>query len=283
MRRAYGVAVLLLSVLLTHAQPARTPAAASREERFAARLERHCYNGCPKIDRAWRRGETVTIARGAYSIEVSTTVMVPFWSAEFVTAAEVEGDAGRSGYRADPALRDEPHSTLNDYKSSDVKYDVGHQAPAANHKRSQNRMDETFYLSNMAPQIPAFNRGIWKKLETDSRKWIARRGRAYCITGPVFFNGREVKPDYQPRTIGRNKVAVPTHFYKIIVAPRARGSSEMESIAFLLQNKAYPSADYKKHITSISRIEQLTGINFMPALSASERDRLERDKAPAAW
>jgi endonuclease G, mitochondrial len=281
MRRQLMVAVVfMLSALVTKAHvPRAMPLAATS---FATALAKHCYRGCPKIDDKWRRGgPTIFIARGAYSLEVSTVTKVPFWSAEFVTASEVEGDAQRAGgYPQDPFLRDEPHSTVKDYGSSTVKYDVGHQAPAANHKRSQKRMNETFFLSNMAPQVPSFNRGMWRKLETDTRKWIGLRGKAYCVTGPIFSNGAR---DKQPKTIGDNKVAVPSHFYKIIVAPKP-GSEELESIAFVFPNREYQSPyDYTRYRASIDRIEELTGIDFMPQLSDTQETRLESGRAPSVW
>ncbi|HUP61602.1 MAG TPA: DNA/RNA non-specific endonuclease [Thermoanaerobaculia bacterium] len=273
--------MLVLSALVTSAHVPRAVTVLAATS-FADALQKHCYKGCPKIAEAWRRGgHTIFIARGAYSLEASTVTKVPFWSAEYVTAAEVKGDADRApGYPQDPKLKDEPHSTVKDYRSSAVKYDVGHQAPAANHKRSQKRMNETFYLSNMAPQIPSFNRGMWRKLETDARKWISDRGKAYCVTGPIFSNGNR---DRKPKSIGRNEVAVPTHFYKIIVAPKP-GSQEWESIAFLFPNREYTSPyDYSRYRTTVEYIEQRTGINFMPKLSDAERKRLETVKAPAVW
>jgi endonuclease G len=280
MRRAHVVAVGLLCLLVSRVDPVSAhgrPLSVGTINRFA----KHCHAGCPEIKREWRRGTAVQIGRAAYALEVSTATKVPFWVAEYVTAEEVDGTADRSGYSADPALRDEPHATVKDYRDSEVKYDIGHQAPAANHKRSQNRMDETFYLSNMAPQVPSFNRGIWRMLEISSRKWIQQRGRAWCITGPIFGNGN---PNYAPRTIGANRVAVPNYFYKILVAPLRRGSTEFESIAFIFPNKVHVAPyQYEKYIRSVAEIEQLTGIDFMPQLTRDERESLEGARAPELW
>jgi endonuclease G len=280
MRRLSAFIAVVLLLSLTHTQIAAPRTTADSE---AKRLARHCYHGCPKVAAAWRRGDTVRIARGAYSLEASTTAKVPLWVAEYVTAAEIDGDAQRCGYHVDPKLRGEPHATVKDYRDSAIKYQIGHQAPAANHKRSQKRMNETFYLGNMAPQVPRFNTGVWKSLETISRKWIAQRGRAWCLTGPVFFNGGTPAPGAAMRTIGTNQIAVPTHFYKIVVAPR-RGSTELESIAFLIPNRDYAAPyPYELFMTTPGEIEKYTGIDFMPDLTEAERTRLERTKAPAVW
>jgi endonuclease G len=250
----------------------------------SARSPSHCYRGCPQIDSKWVKGDLIDIRRGAYELVVSSDTKIPFWVAEYVTAAEVEGDAGRGGYRADPVLRNFPHATLADYRDNDVKYDVGHQAPAANHARSQARMDQTFYLSNMAPQVPAFNRGIWRGLEMRIRKWVHDRGAVYSITGPMFWReSNPASPAYKPPRIGKNGVAVPTHFYKILIAP-ASGSRPAETLALVIPNRAYVAPyEYDDFIHSIDWVEGHTGINFMPELTKDQAAGLEKAKAPAVW
>ena len=65
-------------------------------------------------------------------------------------------------FREDPDVKTKS-ATLADYKGSG--YDRGHLAPAADFAWTKNGMSESFYMSNMSPQQPDFNRGIWKKLE----------------------------------------------------------------------------------------------------------------------
>jgi DNA/RNA endonuclease G (NUC1) len=127
--------------------------------------------------------------------------------------------------------------------------------------------------------VPALNQQIWRELETHVRNWIVERGAGYIITGPMFYNDKEEDPQTATgvitnAVIGPDGVAVPTHFYKIVVAKDASGS--WQSIAFVLENRKYSRPyDFVPFIKPIEWVEQRTGINFMPELDALEKKRLE--------
>jgi len=71
-------------------------------------------------------------------------------------------------------------------------FDRGHLAPAGNHKKSQELCDETFYLSNISPQVGAgFNRDKWEHLESYVRKLTKRYKNVYVCTGPLYLPKRE--------------------------------------------------------------------------------------------
>lgn len=72
-------------------------------------------------------------------------------------------------FRAYPADYDEP------------VYEQGHLANSESVDGSPNAMDETFYMSNMVPQIPRHNKGIWKGLENRERKWANKRRACLCF------------------------------------------------------------------------------------------------------
>ncbi len=82
------------------------------------------------------------------------------WVAYQLTEEEVLGEFPRKDrFRADRNIST-GSASLEDYRGSE--YDRGHLAPAADFKWSEQAMDESFLLSNMSPQVPGFNRGIWK-------------------------------------------------------------------------------------------------------------------------
>lgn len=89
-------------------------------------------------------------------------------------------------------------------------YDRGHLCPAADMAHSAEAMEETFLMSNISPQLPVFNRGIWKSLEKLVRDW-GEKERIYIVTGPVFKDNKG--------KIGRTGVTVPGFFYKVVYAP----------------------------------------------------------------
>lgn len=70
-------------------------------------------------------------------------------------------------------------------------------------------MAQTFALSNMVPQDQKNNRLVWNKLEQSTRKYVKRaKGNVFVFSGPLFGEGYA--------TIGRNKVYVPTHLFKLV-------------------------------------------------------------------
>lgn len=77
-------------------------------------------------------------------------------------------------------------SQNSDYKKSG--YDRGHLAAAGNHKAHQKYIEQTFFLSNMAPQVgEGFNRSSWNRLEKYVRKLTKLHKNVYCCTGPLYL------------------------------------------------------------------------------------------------
>lgn len=114
--------------------------------------------------------------------------------------------------------------------------------PSGDMKRSTKVMSESFLLSNMAPQVGiGFNRHIWESLESAIRGWVQQRGKLTIITGPVFIP-EEGQISYQ--VIGDNYVAVPTHFFKIVVD--AKNANEVEVLAFILPNEGLTGRQYSE-------------------------------------
>ena len=137
-------------------------------------------------------------------------------------------------------------------------------APAADMKWSKEVMTESFYLSNICPQVQELNSGDWNELENKVRGWAKRDSAIFVITGPVV--GRKAK------TIGENKVAVPDAFFKVILSPFAKRA---EAIGFLMENRQLdrPLRDYAM---TVDEIESIAGVDFFYALPDSVEDEVER-------
>lgn len=195
----------------------------------------------------------------------------PVWVIEHLTAERAEGTLPRlNRFQADPDLEKGKRAELSDYKGS--PYDRGHMAPAADMRWSKEAMKECFYLSNMVPQVGnGMNRGIWKNLEEHVRSWATERGELYIFTGPIYDGG--VK-----KTIGKNKVAVPTHLYKIIYDP-----TKKTAIAFIMPNKLLDTKDMPKYIVAIRDVEEKTGLDFLSSLDKESQDEIETTKADGLW
>lgn len=207
--------------------------------------------------------DTTLLCRDGYLLSHNNETKIPDWALERLTPDRFEGTAKRkNNFHEDDELAVGRRSELADYKSSG--FDRGHQAPAADMKFDQEAMDQSFLLSNMAPQVGiGFNQHIWAHLEDQVRIWAERRQDLVVITGPIYEGNR---------TIGDDKVAVPTHFYKIVYEP-----ARHRAIALILPNRKIKGNDLKPFVCSIDEIEERTGIDFLPQLRKSTQRAVERN------
>lgn len=156
-----------------------------------------------------------------------------------------------------------------DYSGSG--FDRGHLAPAADMGWSATTMKESFYFSNMSPQVPSFNRGIWKKLEEQVRTWANEYDTLYIVTGPVLTNGLPV--------IGQNQVSVPKYYYKVILDYTEPG---INGIGFLMPN-ASSGLPLQEFAVSIDSVEKVTGIDFFYLLPDSNETQIEKSLCVDCW
>jgi len=173
----------------------------------------------------------------------------PEWVAYELTRDNLYPNAKRQdNFRPDPRVP-KGSASKRDYRGSG--YDRGHLVPAGDMTFSKKAMSETFYLSNMSPQIRNFNGGIWRELEESVRYWTKKFGRLYVVSGPVLTQGIREK-------IGGNGVSVPDQYYKVLLD---LDEPEIKAIGFLLPNEV--SVDpLKAYAIPIDEIEELTGLDF---------------------
>ncbi|XP_055644673.1 endonuclease G, mitochondrial [Toxorhynchites rutilus septentrionalis] len=159
---------------------------------------------------------------------------VAHWVFEHLTSERVKHndavDRSKCDFAPDESIHPFFRSVNTDYKGSG--FDRGHLAAAGNHKADQKHCEQTFFLTNMAPQVGVgFNRDKWNHLERHVRKLTREYPNVYCCTGPLYLPRKEAdgKLYVKYQVIGANNVAVPTHFYKVIVMETADKRLEMES------------------------------------------------------
>jgi len=136
------------------------------------------------------------VDRTGYAFLYSERHEQPLWVSYKLTKTEVQNKVAKrtDNFRLDPAIKT-GSAILADYKGSG--YDHGHLAPAGDMAWSKKAMSDSFFLTNMSPQIPALNRGMWRILEEQIRKWTLKEQELYIITGPI------IRPNY--KTIGPKK------------------------------------------------------------------------------
>lgn len=158
-------------------------------------------------------------------------------------------------------------------KSSDYTksgYDRGHLCPAADMGFNPVANEESFLMSNISPQTPDFNRGVWKELETAVRKWAIKERKIVIVTGPIFKNDKG--------SIGQDGVLVPGYFFKIIYD----ATDEPRLIAFILPNEKSdrPLTDF---VITTDEAEKLTGFDFFSQLPDDLESKLEGRVDLAGW
>ena len=163
----------------------------------------------------------------------------------------------------------------DDYTSSG--YDRGHMIPnfAMMEQYGQMAQLETYLMTNICPQKPALNRGIWKTLEGKIRNEISQDDTTnkqvysvYVITGPIF---KKNPPDKL-----ESGVAIPDEFYKIIVFKKGYLST-LKAVSFVFPQEP-ASNDFMDYMVTIDEIEQLTGLEFFPEMTVRKQKNLESKK-----
>ncbi|WMN11724.1 DNA/RNA non-specific endonuclease [Marivirga salinae] len=207
-----------------------------------------------------------------YSLSYSEAHEQAEWVYYELTAAEARNNSyGRSdNFREDYNVKT-GSASLADYKGSG--YDRGHLAPAGDMGFSSAAMSESFYMSNMSPQDPSFNRGIWRQLESLVRSWSTEKAELFIATGPVLENGLS--------SIGYNEVSIPKYYYKVLLDYDKRNGS-YEAIGFLLPNRK-GHGDLADYVVFIDQIEKLTGFDFYSQLADSIENNIEARYDPNYW
>lgn len=211
------------------------------------------------------------IKHEGYTVSYNSDYKIANWVAYELTSEEVRSKKAERNNKFVPDPMVNSATALNeDY--SKTGYDRGHMAPAADMKWSVKAMRESFYFSNICPQKPGLNRGIWKDLEEQSRMWAMDNGAVMIVTGPV------IKKDL--RRLGKNRVGIPESFYKVIVYHTGKN---YEGIGFLFDNKDYKKSSLKDRVVSIDSIEKMTNIDFFPSLPDSEENKMEASVDMTKW
>jgi endonuclease G, mitochondrial len=203
------------------------------------------------------------IMHSAYSFTYNEKHELSDWVAYELTSVELEGDEKRTNeFREDTSVST---GTANkrDYEKSG--YDRGHLAPAADMKFSKIAMNESFYFSNIAPQVAGFNRGIWRKLEENVRKWALKYDTLYIITGPLLTDNLQ--------TIGENEVSIPEYFYKTILCYT---SQHIAGIGFVMPNKK-SNSDIFEYAVTIDSVESLLKIDLYDKLPDDIEKKVEKE------
>ncbi|KAJ8679886.1 hypothetical protein QAD02_015673 [Eretmocerus hayati] len=187
-------------------------------------------------------------------------------------------DRSKCEFTTDQSIHPFFRSENSDYKRSG--YDRGHLAAAGNHKLDQKHVQQTFFLTNMAPQVGVgFNRDSWNRLEKYVRKLTDTYKDVYVCTGPLYLPKIEAdgKKYVRYEVIGTNHVAVPTHFYKIVVGETKDSKLEME--AFVMPNAPIDNnTPLQNFQVPPESIERAAGLLFFDKLARNKLNKINGKK-----
>ena len=264
-----GIATLVAELITTseeQAVPANIAATALVEPTPASAESQLPY----ELPRVINNQPEQFIQHLGYTVSYNPDWLVPNWVAYELTNAETRGEQERKNqFKPDPLVNGDPVVT-GEYANSG--YDRGHMAPAADMKWSEQAMRESFYMTNMCPQLHSLNAGDWKDLEELARDWAQLYGNIYIACGPI------VEPDYT--TIGKNHmIAVPSAFYKVFLRQTRQGWT---SIGFIMPNQA-GNRPLMTYMLSVDEVEAQTGIDFFYNLPDNLESQVESTYSVSDW
>lgn len=266
---AWGLLVVLLWVLYNN-QNKEADQELDSDEQSLVRFPDNENNGDTQQHNTEFNLESVLFPKGlsdrvvnykGYTAHFNKQLHIPNCVTYEITDNEARGKRERSGnFERDVNVAGCPNWW--DYRDSG--YDRGHMAPAGDMKWDEQAMNETFFLTNVCPQDPVLNAGMWNDIEIKVREWARRDKSLIVITGPIMGNSHE--------TIGQDMdIAVPEAFFKVILSP---SSKPMKAIAFICPNRSC-GGSLQSYAVSVDEVEKLTGMNFFNVLPDEEENRIE--------
>lgn len=205
----------------------------------------------------------------SWSFDYDPEALLSHWVA-YPLNKDLIGNGKRSDqWGLDPKVPVEQQPVLyKTYKSNHGSYQRGHQIPSADRLDYEANI-QTFYFTNMTPQMGGLNEAAWADLETRVRQWSASFDTLYVVTGCSIEGSDKIAYDNDGK-----EVKVPVGYFKALLGYQEAGKVGITSetggytgCAFWFDHEAY-SGDFMKKSMTIAELEEKTGINFFVNLPA---------------
>ena len=197
-----------------------------------------------------------------YSFGWSQKDRVALWVAYPLCKLYTNGSAGRTNaWALDPLLGEDSAAPFGGYAGD---YARGHQLPSADRQCCYDANAQTFYGTNMTPQLNAHNEGIWSKLESKVRAIANASDTTYVVTGVIVSPSSKKETD----SYGQS-VTIPDAYFKVLLRySKSSTLGQWNAAAFYLEHRAYSENIGKQHSMSVDELEEMTGIDFFVNLPA---------------
>jgi endonuclease G, mitochondrial len=203
-----------------------------------------------------------------FSLSYSEGYELPSWAAYQLTPDQAKATGTcREKYTEDRMVTTGTSST-KDYR--DAGFIMAQLVPCEDMFISPGAVEESFLMSNVVPQKPAFNKFIWKTNEKLVREWAKEGNTLYIVAGPVLA-------DAPFGSFGPNKVSIPTRYYKAVLDVHGE-----RAIGFLFRNNV-ASGTPKSFAISVDELEKITGLDFYPSLPDDLEQAVESSSDFSKW
>lgn len=191
-----------------------------------------------------------------YSFGWSQKDRVALWVAYPNSRLYLNGSVGRTdAWALDPLLGELSAAPFGGYAGP---YARGHQLPSADRQCCYEANAQTFYGTNMTPQLNAHNEGIWADLEGKVRTISKSSDTTYVVTGVVLSPESKKEKDSNGQS-----VTIPDAYFKVLLKySKASTLGQWNAAAFYLEHKAYSEQLGRQHSMSVDELEEITGIDF---------------------
>lgn len=236
-----------------------------------------------------------------YSIEWDKQQKTQRWAAYYLNSSIIESHWRRSNWdgaiwkgrywTGDPFQEDSiipaPYrTTLRDYSSQrgreDNFYNRGHIVNSQDRLNSKDLNGQTYYLSNIQPQLYGFNAGVWLNMENKVNAFgRALRGDEclYIVKGGTTQPTMRIQ---QPFITDSNiDIKVPRYFFMALL--KLKTDRTYQAIGFWAEHKINSDANLRKYCKSIDELEELTGIDFFHNLDDAIENEVEKECNPSLW
>jgi endonuclease G len=190
--------------------------------------------------------QTVVLKHKTYTATYDTQknypVLVEYWLTKAMLICDTRIPRG-TAFKPDPLATKET-DLQSSYDGSG--YDRGHNMNAEDNRCDQVGMNESFYFSNMTPQVPQLNRGVWKSLETEVRETAAVADSVKVWMGSVG----EIKK------VG--KLSIPAKCWKVIYIKKSG-----QYFAWIFPNVIPTDKNVKYYEVKVVDVENISKLKFV--------------------
>ena len=198
-----------------------------------------------------------------YSFAWSQKDLVSVWMAYPLCKTYTDKVVDRTdAWNYDPILG--PELSCAPFSGYAGDYARGHQVPSADRLCCREANEQTFYGTNITPQLNEHNEGIWSNLENRIREIANASDTTYVVTGCVVDGSKEITTDSD----GKN-ITVPVAYFKAVLRYKKGDANVWTGAGFYTEHKNYlhNSANLKAVSMSIDELEEMTGHDFFVNLA----------------